>query len=157
MAAYPDQQAIQGLVTDIDNKEYDFHISNNRGLSSSIYDLALHKDIWPDVSFVETLKLQSITLPALLAQNKIDHGLFDCLVMDTQGSELLVLLGSGNLINQFKYILTEVSDFQLYKDCCQLDEMSSYLSMHGFREVHRKKIRMHPDGGGCYNILYQKT
>lgn len=83
------QIAIRALVTDVNDAEYEFHLANNNGASSSILELNLHQDIWPDVSFKKTIKLYSKTLPSLLSDNNINISEYDMLVMDTQGSELL--------------------------------------------------------------------
>src|SRR6516225_11709594 len=48
---FPDQRAINALITNEDGALCTLHISNNSGHSSSILDLHLHKDIWPEVSF----------------------------------------------------------------------------------------------------------
>ena len=66
------QIAIKALVTDVDNAEYEFHLANNNGASSSILELNLHQDIWPDVSFKKTIKLYSKTLSSLMNDNNIN-------------------------------------------------------------------------------------
>jgi len=112
---FPKQQAYQHLITDVSGKEYQFNIANNHGASSSILDFKHHKDIWPDVKFEKQIKLTSITLSQFIAQQQIDLSRYDTLIMDTQGSELLVLKGAGNLLTKFKFIKTEAADFEAYK------------------------------------------
>ncbi len=155
LAEFPRQIALEGLVTDLDNKEYKFHLASNNGASSSILELGLHKDIWPDVSFEQTIKLYSKTLPSLLKANQIDPAGYDMLVIDTQGSELLVLKGAEPLLNQFKYIQTEVPDFEAYKGCCQLKDLQTFLGQHGFVEISRNKFATHPGGGNYYDVTFQ--
>ena len=48
---FPTQKAYRYLVTDRDDQDYDFHVANNSGESSSIFDLRLHRDVWPTVNF----------------------------------------------------------------------------------------------------------
>jgi len=48
---FPDQRAINALITNEDGALCTLHTSNNSGQSSSVLDLHLHKDIWPEVSF----------------------------------------------------------------------------------------------------------
>ena len=153
---FPKQVALKGLVTDFDNVNYQFHLANNNGASSSILDLKLHQDIWPDVSFKKTIHLQSLTLPSLLKINNIKLAEFDMLVMDTQGSELLVLEGSKSIMHNFKYVKTEVPDFEAYKGCCQLKDLQSFMINHGYIEVYRNKFASHPNGGSYYDIMYKK-
>jgi FkbM family methyltransferase len=150
------QIALMGLVTDLDNIEYNFHIANNNGASSSILDLNLHNDIWPEVVYKKTIKLYSKTLPSLLKDNNINLSDYDMLVMDTQGSELLVLKGAISILRNFKYVKTEVPDFESYKNCCQLKDLNSFLTEHRFVEFSRHKFATHPEGGNYYDIIYKR-
>lgn len=152
----PKQIAIKGLVTDVDNAEYHFHVANNNGASSSILELNLHQDMWPHVTFEKTIKLYSKTLSSLLKENNTDISKYDTLVMDTQGSELLVLKGAIPILQNFTYIKTEVSDFESYKGCCQLTDLQSFLSQHGFTELSRHKFATNPSVGNYYDIVYKK-
>lgn len=156
VSAVEKQIAIKALVTDMDNGEYEFHLANNNGASSSILDLNLHQDIWPDVAFKKTIKLYSKTLSSLLRDNNIRISNYDMLVMDTQGSELLVLKGAISILQNFEYIKTEVPDFESYKDCCQLADLQSFLNQQGFEEFSRHKFATHPSGGNYYDIVYKK-
>ena len=151
------QVAIQGLVTDVNNEEYSFHIADNNGASSSIHDFSLHRDIWPEVSFNKTIRLRSMTLPSLLKAHGINASAYDTLIMDTQGSELLVLKGAATMLQQFTYIKTEVADFESYKGGCQLKDIESFLADKGFREHSRYKFNQHPNGGSYYDIVYKNT
>jgi FkbM family methyltransferase len=150
------QIALQGLVTDRDNAEYHFHIASNNGASSSILELNLHQDIWPDINFEKTIKLHSKTLSSLLNDNNVVLSDYDMLIIDTQGSELLVLKGAIPILHHFKYIQAEAADFEAYKDCCQLKDLQSFLDQYGYREVSRRKFATHPNGGGCYDIVYKR-
>src|SRR5580704_16267673 len=57
------QMALQALVTDVNDKEYDFNVANNNGASSSILEFDLHQDIWPEVTYEKKVKKISKTLP----------------------------------------------------------------------------------------------
>jgi FkbM family methyltransferase len=150
------QVAIKGLVTDRDNEEYTFKVASNHGASSSIFDFDLHKDIWPNITFEKTISLYSKTLPTLLIENNIEIGNYDMLVIDTQGSELLVLKGAVSILQNFKYIQTEVPDFEAYKGCCQLEEVQFFFKEQNYEEVFRKKFAKHPDSGTYYDIIFKK-
>ena len=153
---YPDQRGLQCLVTDQDDHEYPFHVASNAGASSSLLELNLHKDVWPDVTYTRTVSIRSKTLVTLLKDEHIDPSVYDALVMDTQGSELLVLKGAIPLLENFEYIKTEVADFEAYKQCCQLADIEMFLSEYGYREYARKAIAQHPRGGGYYDVVYRK-
>lgn len=153
---FPDQRACQALVTDVDGKEYQFHISNNNGASSSILALKQHKDIWPDVKYADSISLKSTTLVSLLEREKIDPCGYQALIMDTQGSELLVLQGSIPVLENFKYIKAEVADFESYEGCCQLADIGAFMKEHGYIEFSRKKFASRAAGGDYFDVVYRR-
>jgi FkbM family methyltransferase len=149
------QRAIQALVTDKDDQEYQFHVASNNGQSSSILELKEHKDIWPDVKFNSTMSLRSTTLSSLLRTENIDPSAYQALIMDTQGSELLVLKGAIPVLGNFRYIKIEVADFESYKGCCQLGDVEPFMKKNGFSEFSRRKFASRAAGGSYYDIIYQ--
>jgi FkbM family methyltransferase len=153
---FKDQLAFQALVTDVDDKAYQFHIANNYGASSSILHLKQHRDIWPGVTYVTTISLSSITLASLFKREQVDPGRYQALVMDTQGSELLVLQGSLPILEHFKYIKTEVPDFESYEGCCQLPDINDFVTGHGYKEFSRNKFASRAEGGSYFDIVYRK-
>jgi FkbM family methyltransferase len=157
LRGFPRQQAYQYLVTDTDGQRYEFHVANNEGASSSILDLGLHRDIWPTVHYERTLVLESITLASLVQRERIDMERFDALILDTQGSELLVLKGASSLLPRFRFIKIEVPDFESYAGCCQLRDVQAFLASCGFQEHAREQFAAHPHGGGYYDVLYQRA
>lgn len=156
LEGYPKQRALLGLVTDRDGEEYEFHVSSNEGHSSSIFDLGLHRDIWPEVAYESSIRLRSSTLPSLLDRTGVDPSAYDGLVMDTQGSELLVLHGAAPLLADFRYIQTEAADFAVYEGGCQLADIEAFMSRQGFKEYARRQHVEHPEGGGSYDIVYRR-
>jgi FkbM family methyltransferase len=154
---YPQQRAVQALVTDQDDKEYEFHIASNAGQSSSIFDLKHHSDIWPEVTMEKSVKLNSRRLDTLLAEQSVDMSTFDTLVMDTQGSELLVLQGAGDVLNDIRFIKTEAADFAAYDGCCLLNDLSAFLETRGFVETNRLQIAVRAEGGSYFDVLYRNA
>ena len=154
---YKKQKAIQALITDIDDKEYSFNIANNNGASSSILDLKEHKEIWPHVHFERTISLKSLTLSSLYKRENIKPEKYQALIMDTQGSEILVLKGGMPLLKHFEFIMTEVADFESYKDCCQLADMNEFMTNAGFEEHSRSQFgKPTKEGGRYFNIIYTR-
>jgi FkbM family methyltransferase len=151
----PKQRAFRNLITDRDEVEYEFHISNNDGASSSILDFKDHADIWPEVKYSQTIKLTSTTLATLVAREGIDIKPYDALVMDTQGSELLVLQGAAPLLPNFRFVKVEAPNFEAYVNCCQLSDIESFMSAHGFREISRYHFASHPSGGAYFDVVYE--
>jgi FkbM family methyltransferase len=157
IAGFPRQRALEYLVTDRDGAEYEFHVANNRGESSSILDLKEHRDVWPGVKFTNTIKLRSTTLASLLARERIDPANYDALVMDTQGSELLVLRGSEPVLASFRFIKTEVPDFEAYAGCAQLEDIEAFLTGRGFAELSRHRFASRAAGGHYYDVVYARS
>jgi FkbM family methyltransferase len=151
------QRAFQALVTDVDDKEYEFHIANNGGQSSSIFSLGKHTDIWPDVHYNQSVILKSTTLASLFSRENLDSSDYQALIMDTQGSELLVLRGSLPILGNFLFIKTEVADFESYEGCCQLSDFNKFMIEHGYREFSRSKFAARAEGGSYFDIVYKKA
>lgn len=149
------QKALMALVTDEDGREYDFHVSSNHGASSSIFELARHRELWPHVDFSSTIRLTSVTLPTLLAREGIDPSRYQALVLDTQGSELLILRGAEPLLRGLRYVKTEVADFESYAGCCRLAEMDAFMRQQGFREFTRHRFAGRSDVGNYFDIVYR--
>jgi FkbM family methyltransferase len=156
LAGFPRQRAVNCLVTNRDGAQYPFHVTSNEGGSSSIFRLAQHEDIWPDVKETATITVVSKTLPTLLHDEQLDVASYDVLVMDTQGSELLVLQGAEAIVDRFRVIRTEAADFPAYDGGCRLEDIDAFLARFGFVERARKTIALHPDGGGYYDIVYER-
>lgn len=76
--------------------------------------------------------------------------------MDTQGSEMPVLKGAEPMLNRFKFVKTEVADFESYAGCCQLTDLERFMNGHGFREFSRHAFARHPNGGACYDVIYKR-
>jgi FkbM family methyltransferase len=156
LAGFARQRAFQYLITDRDDAEYQFHVANNGGASSSVLDLNLHRDIWPEVAYERTIALRSKTLATVVRDERIDIRQYDALIMDTQGSELLVLQGAAPILHNFTHIKTEVPDFESYSGCCQLRDMAAFLTRAGFRESSRRKFAERAAGGCYYDVVYRR-
>jgi len=156
IAPYHDQRAVCALLTDCDDQQHEFHVASNGGGSSSVFEFKMHNDIWPNVRFVQSIALKSTTLATLMRRENIDPRRHDLLVMDTQGSELLILKGAGDQLANFRQVLTEAADFEAYAGGCQLHELAEWLSRFGFRETWRKAFAEHPGGGKYYNVMFQR-
>lgn len=151
---YPKQQAMCCLVTDRDDVPTRFNIASNTGESSSILDMALHRDIWPTVGFVGARTLTSITLDSLLSRAAVSADAYQALVIDTQGAELLVLRGARNTLAAMRYVKLEAADFESYVGGATLEQLTRYLQAQGFREMLRHPFARHPSGGRYFDVLF---
>jgi len=151
------QHAVQALVTDRDGENFELNVSSGNMASSSIFELHDHRKLWPEVTMERKISLTSTTLPTLMNSRSIRPSAYDALVIDTQGSELLVLRGAEPVLRSFKYIKTEAADFESYKGCCQVEDINIFLTNHGF--VEESRHRFHTLGGDLnyYDILYRRS
>jgi FkbM family methyltransferase len=154
VSPFSKQKALCHLVADTDEKQYVFHISNNGGVSSSIFDIADHKKLWPDVSFNRNISIKSIKLSTLVQREKIDLTAYDALAMDTQGSEMLVMKGAIDILSHFRFIKLEVADFESYKGCCRLPDIDQFLRCHGFRRMVKHRFAHKRGIGSYFDVLY---
>lgn len=152
----PNQTGLNELITDHDGKLYDFHITDNDGLSSSLFELKMHKEMWPNIKKKKTIKLKSKTLETLINEENISISDFQALIIDTQGSELLVLQGCKKVLNKFKYIKTEAADFESYENCCLLKDINDFLINYGFQEMNRYSTGENDEIGQYFDILFKK-
>lgn len=157
LSMVPWQRAVRALVTDRDDEPCQFHVANNNGASSSLLELKEHKNVWPSITYTETISLRSTTLPTLLRDHGIDLAAYDALILDTQGSELRVLRGAEPILGTFSFIKTEVADFEAYAGCCQLADIDSYLREQGFREMYRQPFARSANGGTYYDVTYRRV
>lgn len=129
-----EEKVFNHCITDKDDQEYSFNITNN-GQSSSILDLDKHSEYHPHIFVTETISVNSKRMDTLLNQNNIDVSEYDFLNLDIQGAELLAIKSFGNLIENFKFIYTEVNTNYLYKDNALISEIDDYLRKYNFVRV----------------------
>ena len=153
IACYPKQKAVNYLITDQDNSDYDFHLSNNDGNSSSILGFKKHADIWPEIKMINTIKLKSRTLDSVIAE--VPHR-YDALVMDTQGSEMLVLKGAVDTLQSIRLIKTEAADFEIYEKCTTEADLCDYLGKLGFDLVMKTIFETSRGVGSCFDLIFSR-
>lgn len=155
LKSFPHQHAENRLITDRDGAEYVFRVANN-SVSSSILALDRHREIWPEVHFESQMVLRSITLDTMLDEIGAGPDDYRALVMDTQGSELLVLKGARRLLKHICYVKTEAADFEVYVGCAKVEEVETFLSGFGFELTRADKFAEKEGVGSCYDLLFRK-
>jgi FkbM family methyltransferase len=149
-------RCFQYAASNSDHQNVDFHIYygpdagflvGNKGCSSLLKTSGRFED-W----YVKTIQVETITLDTLISENNLDYKNFDILYMDAQGSELMVLQGSENLLKNVKYIITEATwDNPDYIDNVMYDDLKLFLESEGFLE---KEVRPHSSNWG--DVLFVK-
>lgn len=112
--------------------ETTLHIASNDGQSSSILNLGTHSFHHPNIYYVGDQKIKMIRLDDFFKIGDHDITDFNFLNIDVQGVELNVLKSFGSLITKMDYIYTEVNEEKVYKDCCLISDMDTYLKKFGF-------------------------
>lgn len=128
-----DQRVIQALVLNADGMTVDFHIATNRGESSSVFPLGRHRQAYPHISYRKTIRLESRRLDTLLQFHHVPYSLFDTLVMDIQGAELLALKGMGAYLDSIRAAVIEVAPIAIYEGGCAEAEVQQFMETAGFK------------------------
>ena len=125
---------VQAVITDKDDEELSFMITNNKE-SSSIFNFGTHAIEHPHVFEIERRRLKSITLNTLFERNNIPHDRFDFINIDIQGAELKALKGAVCILPHIKAIYAEVNEKMLYEGAGLLPELDEYLATFNFKRV----------------------
>jgi FkbM family methyltransferase len=152
ISALPKQRALNHLVTDRDGEKYLFNVANNGGASSSILEFDRHSELWPEVTTQAVITLKSVTLDTLLG----DEDRYQAIVLDTQGSELLVLKGATRVLSKIRYVTAEAADFESYIGCARVDDIVQFLGDFGFKLIQKHKTAESSLGGQYFDMLFRK-
>jgi FkbM family methyltransferase len=158
LAGFPDQTAYNCLIAAQDGMKYQFHVSDNEGSSSSIFEPSRHLDAnWSKISFPSSIELDALSLPTFIRANGIDLASFDILSLDTQGAELLVLRGAKEILSSFRFIQCEAVNFEVYAGCCLLRDLEAFLRENGFRQKGRFVLSRPGRGKRQWDVLYERV
>lgn len=129
------------LISNQDDVETDFniyygwdagHLVGNKGMSSI---LKAKNSWWGSECYRGTIKLNSLTLDTFLERNDLGYE-FDLLNMDTQGAELMISKGATKVLENVKYINSEVTFYNAsYHNNPLFEELSEYFATFGFKHV----------------------
>lgn len=158
LTGFPNQTAYNYLIAAQDGIKYQFHISSNNGESSSILQASeQHRDFWGTTSYPRSIELEAISLPTFIRTSGLDPASFDILVLDTEGTELLVLQGAREALRHFRYIKCEAANFEAYAGSCQISDLDAFLSEVGFKQRGRFVGRRVAGGRRYWDVLYQRA
>jgi FkbM family methyltransferase len=141
---YPSIKIFNECISDTDNEVISFTVTNNYQ-SSSILKLKEHLVEHPDIHEISRIELKTKTLKTFYKEHNFKQDQFNFINLDIQGSELLALIGAGDILNTVDYIYIEVNTKEIYENCALLDDIDSYLGKFNFV---RKNILMTQHGWG---------
>lgn len=131
---YPGLRIENAVVSNVEENVV-FHISNN-GQSSSILDLGLHSQLYPDIVYVDKKEVQAVPLRNILPNYRDIH--FNFINLDIQGAELKALMGMEEYLPNIDYIYTEVNCDDVYRDGALIWEIDMFLERYGFVRMEVK-------------------
>lgn len=106
------------------------HVSRQHDSSSLLPISATMTDIFPGTEEVGVIDIQIARLSSCVSVDKIVPPAL--LKIDVQGAELEVLSGCEDMLDEFHYILIELSFIELYRGQALCDEVIRYLDQHQF-------------------------
>ena len=129
--------AVNALCAEETGQQVSFHVASNGGMSSSMLEPKNHLTEFDFVRFDQKVQLVTNRLDHVVTFLRNNgHGAVcdkvDLLYMDTQGAELKVLRGAGDVLGGLQYVVSEVTRNQLYAGSPSLMELMSFLAPCGF-------------------------
>ena len=109
----------------------------------------MHKKIYPSIHVKRIINLRSETLNNLF-KNKYNINDYNFINIDIQGAELLAFKGASEILKNIQGIYTEVNFKELYKNCCLVKDLDSYLKKFGFKRI----LTTRPMHKSCGDALY---
>ena len=144
---YPDIKVVQ-LALGNEDKTMDLIVTAGDGKGSSLLKIVdKHPEFskWRDVDIVigkETVQVCKFT-SWVASDPEVNLSLYDCLVLDTQGNELDILMGMGKYLEKLKYLSVELSDTPVYVGEHPAQEVVDWLVKQGFTQD--SEIQSHND------------
>lgn len=108
----------------------DFYVSSNNSESSSLLEPVLHLRQYPHITFKSAGKIAV----DLLDNYKLPVT-YNMINIDVQGYEMEVFKGATETLNHIQYIIAEVNRDEVYKDCCRVLDLDTFLKTYGFRRA----------------------
>lgn len=115
-------------ISDVDGISK-FYVTNNDMASSSLLEMAKHKEIFPEVNNIAEINVQTKKLSTVIFENSLP--IPDLLFIDAQGAEYKILSSiPEEILREIKIIYTEASKEELYQGSRTLDELIDLLNKY---------------------------
>ena len=122
------------VITDKDNVDIILYKANDTA-SSSILDIARHKEVYPDISYITKSKSKSITIDTFFDTKGINATEYDFLNIAIQGAELMALQGAIKYLKYVKAIYIKIHKIELYKNCPCIKDIDDFLKEYNFTRI----------------------
>lgn len=129
---YPDQYPVKACLSNKNGCDATFNIASNSGESSSLLGLGRHQKAYPSIQYVKSITVRTTTVDDLIASAVIPADI-DFLVIDAQGSELLILQGAERLLQSgsINGAMIETAVEPLYEGGARYLDVCSMLKNYG--------------------------
>ena len=135
-------RVLQAAIWREEGADLTLHVASN-GQSSSLLEFGSHAMRYPQIEYVDHLKVKTRTLGSLIKEHRLPS--FDFINLDIQGSELPALQGMETELSSVKYVYAEVSREMLYLGSDLFETLDNWLTDRGFVLVDTAMTR---DGWG---------
>jgi FkbM family methyltransferase len=112
--------------------------------SSSLLDLKVHADVYPDTKKISQKAVETKTLDSFLLDQASQD--INYLNIDIQGAELAALRGAQQTLQHIDLIIFKVNFVEMYEGCPLVEEMDLFLFDRGFIRVETA-TSFHPTRG----------
>lgn len=125
------EMSVGNFAAGNDNCRMQLNISNNKQ-SSSILDLGTHQDFHPDIFYTNKVEVDMKRIDDYISTNHINRSQYNFMNLDIQGYELMALKGATNQLSYVDFIVSEVSETELYSGGATIDDIDEFLGFFGF-------------------------
>jgi FkbM family methyltransferase len=132
LKSFPKHEAHCLLISDRDDEVVTFRIANNTGSSTMFVPTESFGRVFPEIEFNEQLTLTTKRLDTYFRDKPTALVGCDFLVLDLEGAELKALIGMDTLLDQFRYILCEISVGRNVEGGPLVQAVESFLMKRGF-------------------------
>ena len=130
--------------------EREMYIEKVKGQSCSLLEPGTHLELHPHIVFTDKEMVSVIKLDLI----PFDRSLYNMINIDVQGFELEVFKGAKKTLKSIDIIYTEVNFEQVYKGCCQIEELDVFLRDFSFERVFTKDSKVRKDHNTWGDALY---
>lgn len=149
LKTFPNQKVISKALWSRVGEKKNLFLAGNETSSSSLLEPYLISASHPEVSRISELTVETSTLDWEL-QSLGGKVTYTILVLDVQGAELDVLKGAVSALKSINYIISEISNLELYRKSTRMSELIDYLGKQGFSFIASNIDRSTGWGDGLF-------
>jgi len=124
---YPDQHIINRALWSTNGVRKRFHFAGHEGSSSSLLEPYLISASHPEVKKIREFEVETSTLDTEISKMEKPEQ-FKVMVLDVQGAEIEVLKGAIHTLQNIDYIISEISQIELYKGYSEVKALERFLT-----------------------------